>query len=462
MVSTLIPLHRLSPSPIRGFTTFVNLQASTKVWHHCVGHPAMPIIHHVIHHHKLPISGSNDKSPFCEPFQMAKSKRLPFHKSTRESSSPLQLVHSDVWQSPVVSLSSYCYYVIFIDDYSQFSWPFPLKLKSNVHSCFLQFKCMVEKLVSKPIKSFQSDGGGEYSYNPFKNVLAQHFILHRYSCPHTSQQNGVTECKHHHVEDTGLALLAHSGLSTKYWVDAFLTVVYLINRLPTPTLSHLTPYFKLFQRFPDYHLLRSFGCTYYPLLHPYKQHKLNFRSKKCVFLSYSPHHHGYRCLDLSTNRVYIFRDVVFNEQEFPAKTMLSLPVPLESNNPSESIHVPLPTPPGNSLNPSSLSTPFFAVPATHNTDLNASPHQATPPPSPPHIPIPPHAPSLPIAPSLIPPTTTRMVTHSMTGTSRLKLSMTTISITLHFTLLKPFMLIPFHQSPLPTLKLSKFLNGTLP
>ena len=138
---------------------------------------------------------------------------------------------------------------------------------------------MVEKLVSKLIKSVQSDGGGEYSYNPFKNVLAQHFILHRYSCPHTSQQNSVTERKHHHVEDTGLALLAHSGLSTKYWVDAFLTTIYLINWLPTPTLSHLTPYFKLFQRFPDYHLLHSFGCTCYPLLHPYKQHKLNFIAK---------------------------------------------------------------------------------------------------------------------------------------------------------------------------------------
>jgi transposase InsO family protein len=413
-----IPLHRLSPSPISNFTAFVGLQASTKVWHHRLGHPAMPLVHRVIHHHKLPISSSND-STFCEPCQMAKSKRLPFHKSTRESSFPLQLVHSDVWQSPIVSLNGYRYYVIFIDDYSRFSWLFPLKLKSDVHSCFLQFKCMVENLLSRPIKSFQSDGGGEYSYTPFKNLLAQNGILHRFSCPHTSQQNGVAERKHRHVMDTGLALLAQSGLSIKYWVDAFLTAIYLINRLPTPTLSYLTPYFKIFHRSPDYHLLRTFGCTCYPLLRPYNQHKLNFRSKKCVFMGYSPHHRGYRCLDLSTHRIYISRDVVFNEQEFPAKTMLSLPVPNVPANPSESVPMPLPTPPGNSLTSTSILPPPPTVPATLDTDLIASPHPDTPPSSP-HIPTPPPASLLPPAPPLFPPSTTRMVTRSMTGTSRPK------------------------------------------
>ena len=114
----------------------------------------MPIVQHVINHHKLPITGTSDKSSFCESCQLAKNKRLPFVKSNRESSFPLQLVHSDVWQSPMVSLSGFRYYVIFIDDFSRFSWLFPLKLKSDVHSCFLQFKSMVENLVSQPIKSF--------------------------------------------------------------------------------------------------------------------------------------------------------------------------------------------------------------------------------------------------------------------------------------------------------------------
>ncbi|KAL6315549.1 hypothetical protein AAG906_000852 [Vitis piasezkii] len=56
------------------------------------------------------------------------------------------------------------------------------------------------------------------------------------------------------------------------------SAVYLINRLPTPTLNHLSPYFKLFGTFPNYSKLRSFGCLCYPWLRPYTSHKLESRS----------------------------------------------------------------------------------------------------------------------------------------------------------------------------------------
>ena len=42
-----------------------------------------------------------------------------------------------------------------------------------------------------------------------------------------------------------------------------------------------------------------------------------FRSKQCVFIGYSSQHKGVKCLDVSTGRVYISRDVVFDETKFP-------------------------------------------------------------------------------------------------------------------------------------------------
>ena len=81
----------------------------------------------------------------------------------------------------------------------------------------------------------------------------------------------------------------------------------------------------LFGAPPTYDHLQVFGCTCYPNLSATAQHKLAPRSTLCVFLGYSAHHKGYRCLDLSSNRVIVSRYVVFDETSFPFSKQQSLP-----------------------------------------------------------------------------------------------------------------------------------------
>ena len=52
-----------------------------------------------------------------------------------------------------------------------------------------------------------------------------------------------------------LALLAHSHLPNIFWEDAFLTAVYIINRLPTPILQHKSPYEMVNNSKPDFNFL---------------------------------------------------------------------------------------------------------------------------------------------------------------------------------------------------------------
>jgi histone deacetylase 1/2 len=115
----------------------------------------------------------------------------------------------------------------------------------------------------------------------------------------------------------GLTLLAHASMPLKFWDKAFLTAVFLINRLPSKVIDHQTPYERLYGSKPDYTFLRTFGCAVWPNLRPYHAHKLQFRSKRCVFLGYSNMHKGFKCLDPSKGRVYISRDDTFDEREFP-------------------------------------------------------------------------------------------------------------------------------------------------
>jgi histone deacetylase 1/2 len=82
-----------------------------------------------------------------------------------------------------------------------------------------------------------------------------------------------------------------------------------------------TPLERLLGEVPDYTFFKVFGCACWPHLRPYNKRKLEFRSKKCVFLGYSSLHKGYKCLHVPTNRMYISRDVIFDENVFPFSNM---------------------------------------------------------------------------------------------------------------------------------------------
>lgn len=162
-------------------------------------------------------------------------------------------------------------------------------------------------------------GGKFIGFNSFLQQEGAHF---RHICLHTHYQNGVVERKHSHMVETGLTLLSQAHLPLSFLWEAFYTGTYLINRMPITVLNHLSLFQKLHQNFPDYKFLKVFSCSCFPLLRPYNQHKLDFHTKKCVFISYSLIHKRYKCLD-KTGKVFVARHVTFNEQEFPYSELFS-------------------------------------------------------------------------------------------------------------------------------------------
>lgn len=194
-------------------------------------------------------------------------------------------------------------------------WYFPMRLKSDLYAIFRQFQTLVERQFSCSIKTVQSDLGGEY--RKLHHFLADLGIAHRQSCAYMHEQNGRVECKHRHIVETGLALLAQGSVPSRYLDYAFETAVFLINRLPTPVLGNVSPHFVLFRSLPDYSFLRVFRCLCFPYLRPYNKHNMDYRSSRCVFLGYPSSFGGYLCVDLNTGKMFICRHVRFDESVYP-------------------------------------------------------------------------------------------------------------------------------------------------
>ncbi|GJW41650.1 putative RNA-directed DNA polymerase [Tanacetum coccineum] len=215
---------------------------------------------------------------------------------------------------------------------------------------------MVERQFTTKLKNVQTDWGGK-----FRN-LALFFsslgIIHRRSCPHTSEQNGFVERRNRHVVETGLTLLAQACVPQRFWHYAFDTAVYLINRMPSRTSTNKSPFEHIFKRSPDYSFLRVFGCLCFPHLCLYNRYKMDFRSTPCVFLGYSPSHHGYPCLDISIERLYIARHVRFNEAQFPFDIPKTTSPPPSKTSPYYSSESPYVIPTTDHPSPSSPRSPI--------------------------------------------------------------------------------------------------------
>jgi hypothetical protein len=91
-----------------------------------------------------------------------------------------------------------------------------------------------------------------------------------------------------------------------------------------------------------------FSGVCYPWLRPYSSHKLDVRSKPCIFLGYSLSQNAYLCFDPTSTKIFISRHVKFVESVFPHKSLdHQLPRPdsttIDSWVPSI-LHVSVPNP----------------------------------------------------------------------------------------------------------------------
>jgi hypothetical protein len=183
-------------------------------WHRCLGHSSPDALSSLSR--SSFIQCTNKKHDFCHACQLGKHISLPFCSSSHRAEYPFDLIHLDLWTSPVVSVSGSKYYLVILDDFTHYLWTFPLKLKSDTFTTLSHFFAYVYTQFARTIKAIQCNNGRE-----FDNSSTDFFLLSNDTqlwmlCPYTSPQNGKDERIIRLVNNVIRTLLIHASLPGRY------------------------------------------------------------------------------------------------------------------------------------------------------------------------------------------------------------------------------------------------------
>ncbi|GJV38465.1 ribonuclease H-like domain-containing protein [Tanacetum coccineum] len=218
-----------------------------QTWHQRLGHPGSEVLRSLVSNNLISCN-KTQSSVLCHACQLGKHVRLPFSLSETIVKAPFDIIHSDLWTSPITSVSGIKYYVLFLDHFSHYLWVYPLRHKSDVLSKFIHFRAYVKNHFNCDIKSLQCDHGGEFDNTALHQLFVTNGISIRFSCPKTSQQNGKSERMIRTINNMIRTLLFQAHLPPTFWVEA-LHGAYLLNFLPS-TPSNEIPHTRLFNTTP--------------------------------------------------------------------------------------------------------------------------------------------------------------------------------------------------------------------
>jgi hypothetical protein len=117
---------RSTPSFVAAPTALV---ASASTWLHRLGHPGVDTMSKLSNAYS--IICSRRTHDLCLTCQLGHHTRMPFVSSTSHVDNNFDLIHYDLWTSPIISIFGCKYYLVILDDRPHFVWSFPLRIKSD-------------------------------------------------------------------------------------------------------------------------------------------------------------------------------------------------------------------------------------------------------------------------------------------------------------------------------------------
>ena len=155
----------------------------------------------------------------------------------------MELVHGDLCGpiSPATP-GGRCYFLLLVNDTTRYMWVALLTTKDMAADAIKHLQAVAEKQSGKKLQTLHTDNEWEFTVGEFTAYCAEEGIQRHYSAPYSPQQNGVVERRNQTVVAMARALLKQRGLPERFWGEAVVTAVHLLNRAPTKALQGMTPY----------------------------------------------------------------------------------------------------------------------------------------------------------------------------------------------------------------------------
>ncbi|CAI7785831.1 unnamed protein product [Closterium sp. NIES-53] len=182
-------------------------------------------------------------------------------------------------------------------------------------AAFAAWLPIAERESGTQLKSFQSDGGGEYTSQRFKQFLAQRGIKKLLSLPYAHQQQGVAERMNRTLQNSMRKLLRGMRLPNHQWPVAMDHAVILHNLLSSSSLpNNASPHLLWTGKQGSTKMLRVFGCMVQYRPPEARAGRFSQRAQWGLHLGIEKNYNAWRIFDVHSKETVAARDVIFYER----------------------------------------------------------------------------------------------------------------------------------------------------
>src|SRR5258708_7794285 len=201
------------------------------------------------------------RSEACSACHKGKQTQSMIPCATQDQATEvLRQVFSDIC-GPIKnpSIEGYQYFITFTDNFSHYTHVGLCKSKDDAFPIFKQWKACMEKETGKVLKILCMDSSSKYTSNMFSTYLADNSIKHKLTNAYTPQENGVSKCANHTLNNLAWSMIAdakevlqHKSLPTFLWSHAVHHAAWIKNWVFTHSLnSDITLYQAYFKKRPN-------------------------------------------------------------------------------------------------------------------------------------------------------------------------------------------------------------------